>query len=272
MLIAVCSLKSSPGVTTLAVALGARWPGPEVPIVVEADPAGGDLLTRFRLSAELTLVRPGRLNSRPRQRQRGPAGPPRSVPSRWAPGAAWAGRSGASPRSTGLVGDRPVVALAPRRGSGGHRRHRRLRSGGPELCDVVDHPQCGRDVAPCKAARRRARPRCAQAPGCSAMVTTTLLRPCGSRPPCRLGGAGAAHPGHGAHPSRREGRGCAVRPRRKPERAEQVRARAGSGQARSSDSRASLSVLSARRSGRSQVVPLSTSLRSGSLLQDGAVS
>lgn len=57
MLIAVCSLKSSPGATTLAVALGARWPGPEVPVVVEADPAGGDLLTRFRLSAELTLVR-----------------------------------------------------------------------------------------------------------------------------------------------------------------------------------------------------------------------
>lgn len=57
MLITVCSLKSSPGVTTLAVALGARWPGPEVPVVVEADPAGGDLLTRFRLSAELTLVR-----------------------------------------------------------------------------------------------------------------------------------------------------------------------------------------------------------------------
>lgn len=56
MLIAVCSLKSSPGATTLAVALGARWPGPEVPVVVEADPAGGDLLTRFRLSPDLTLV------------------------------------------------------------------------------------------------------------------------------------------------------------------------------------------------------------------------
>ena len=56
MLIAICSLKASPGVTTLAVALGARWPGPEVPIVVETDPAGGDLLTRFRLSSEPTLV------------------------------------------------------------------------------------------------------------------------------------------------------------------------------------------------------------------------
>ncbi|MGI5506462.1 MinD/ParA family ATP-binding protein [Lentzea sp. CA-135723] len=56
MLIAICSLKASPGVTTLAVALGARWPGPEVPVVVEADPAGGDLLARFRLSPDPTLV------------------------------------------------------------------------------------------------------------------------------------------------------------------------------------------------------------------------
>ncbi|MET9225593.1 chromosome partitioning protein [Lentzea sp. NPDC003310] len=56
MLIAICSLKSSPGATTLAVALGARWPGPEIPIVVEADPAGGDLLPRFRLSPDPTLV------------------------------------------------------------------------------------------------------------------------------------------------------------------------------------------------------------------------
>ncbi|MET9634684.1 chromosome partitioning protein [Lentzea sp. NPDC006480] len=56
MLIAICSLKSSPGVTTLAVALGARWPSSETPVVVEADPAGGDLLTRFRLNADLTVV------------------------------------------------------------------------------------------------------------------------------------------------------------------------------------------------------------------------
>jgi MinD-like ATPase involved in chromosome partitioning or flagellar assembly len=56
MLIAICSLKSSPGVTTLTVALGARWPGSETPVVVEADPAGGDLLTRFRLNPDLTVV------------------------------------------------------------------------------------------------------------------------------------------------------------------------------------------------------------------------
>lgn len=56
MLIAVCSLKGSPGVTTLATALGARWPGQENPIVVEADPAGGDLMARFRMPEAPGLV------------------------------------------------------------------------------------------------------------------------------------------------------------------------------------------------------------------------
>ncbi|MGY6655377.1 chromosome partitioning protein [Amycolatopsis sp. TRM77291] len=56
MLIAVCSLKGSPGVTTLATALGARWPGQENPVVVEADPAGGDLMARFRLPESPGLV------------------------------------------------------------------------------------------------------------------------------------------------------------------------------------------------------------------------
>lgn len=56
MLIAVCSLKGSPGVTTLATALGARWPGQENPIVVEADPAGGDLMARFRMPESPGLV------------------------------------------------------------------------------------------------------------------------------------------------------------------------------------------------------------------------
>lgn len=56
MLIAVCSLKGSPGVTTLATALGARWPGQESPIVVEVDPAGGDLMARFRLRDTPGLV------------------------------------------------------------------------------------------------------------------------------------------------------------------------------------------------------------------------
>jgi len=56
MLVAVCSLKGSPGVTTLAVALGARWSAAENPIVVEADPAGGDLMARFRLNDSPGLV------------------------------------------------------------------------------------------------------------------------------------------------------------------------------------------------------------------------
>jgi hypothetical protein len=56
MLVAVCSLKGSPGVTTLATALGARWPAAENPIVVEADPAGGDLMARFRLNDSPGLV------------------------------------------------------------------------------------------------------------------------------------------------------------------------------------------------------------------------
>lgn len=56
MLLAVCSLKGSPGVTTLATALGACWPAVEQPILVETDPAGGDLMTRFRLDDAPSLV------------------------------------------------------------------------------------------------------------------------------------------------------------------------------------------------------------------------
>jgi len=46
MLVAIGSVKGSPGVTSLAVALAARWPTPGA-VVVEADPAGGDLAFRF---------------------------------------------------------------------------------------------------------------------------------------------------------------------------------------------------------------------------------
>lgn len=55
MLIGVCSAKGSPGVSTTALALGARWPSPD-PIVVEADPAGGDVAARFRLAPSPSLV------------------------------------------------------------------------------------------------------------------------------------------------------------------------------------------------------------------------
>ena len=56
MLLAVGSVKGSPGVTTAAVALAARWPAGDVPVVVECDPAGGDLVARFRLEPHPGLV------------------------------------------------------------------------------------------------------------------------------------------------------------------------------------------------------------------------
>lgn len=55
-LVALCSVKGSPGVTTTCVAMGARWPAGERPVVVECDPAGGDLLARFRLELLPGLV------------------------------------------------------------------------------------------------------------------------------------------------------------------------------------------------------------------------
>lgn len=58
MLIALCSVKGSPGVTTAAVALAATWPHPESTrrLVAELDPAGGDLAVRFGLPATPGLV------------------------------------------------------------------------------------------------------------------------------------------------------------------------------------------------------------------------
>lgn len=56
MLIALCSLKGSPGATTAALALAARWPAEQTPVVVECDPAGGDLAARFRLPSAPGLV------------------------------------------------------------------------------------------------------------------------------------------------------------------------------------------------------------------------
>lgn len=56
MLIAVCSLKGSPGVTTWSVALAARWPAPGRPVVVECDPSGGSLAARFGLRPAPGLV------------------------------------------------------------------------------------------------------------------------------------------------------------------------------------------------------------------------
>jgi MinD-like ATPase involved in chromosome partitioning or flagellar assembly len=55
MLIAFCSVKGSPGVTTAALALAATWPAPRR-LVMEADPAGGDLATRLALPASPGLI------------------------------------------------------------------------------------------------------------------------------------------------------------------------------------------------------------------------
>jgi hypothetical protein len=57
MLIGLGSVKGSPGVTTLASALAARWPdgGPR-PVVVELDPAGGDVGSRWQAHDEPGLV------------------------------------------------------------------------------------------------------------------------------------------------------------------------------------------------------------------------
>lgn len=58
MLIAFGSLKASPGVTTTAQAVAAMWPasGFGQPVLLEADPAGGDVAARFGLSPAPGLV------------------------------------------------------------------------------------------------------------------------------------------------------------------------------------------------------------------------
>lgn len=89
MLVAVVSLKGSPGVTTFSVALAARWPAPAHCVLVEADPAGGDVGMRFSLRST-----PGLLSL------------------------AAAARRGTDPmlvwqHAQGLPGDLPVVAAPP---------------------------------------------------------------------------------------------------------------------------------------------------------------
>ena len=55
-MVITCSLKGSPGSSTLAVALGVGWPEPTSPVVVEADPGGGDAGARLRLPNSPSLV------------------------------------------------------------------------------------------------------------------------------------------------------------------------------------------------------------------------
>ena len=56
MLVAVCSVKGSPGVTTFSIALAARWPEPAWVALVEFDPSGGDIAVRFSLDPSPGLV------------------------------------------------------------------------------------------------------------------------------------------------------------------------------------------------------------------------
>jgi hypothetical protein len=56
MLVAVLSVKGSPGVTTFSVALAARWPSPARTLLIEVDPSGGDVGTRFSLESTPGLV------------------------------------------------------------------------------------------------------------------------------------------------------------------------------------------------------------------------
>lgn len=82
-LVALCSLKGSPGVTTAALGLAAGWPSAEQPVVVECDPAGGDLLGRYRLETApglMSLAAAARHSAEPglvwRHTQRLPGGLP----------------------------------------------------------------------------------------------------------------------------------------------------------------------------------------------------
>ncbi len=50
--VALFSAKGSPGVTTLACCLGAIWPAERRVVLMEADPAGGDLSARFLLGRD----------------------------------------------------------------------------------------------------------------------------------------------------------------------------------------------------------------------------
>lgn len=54
-LVAVASFKASPGVTTSVLALGHVWPADRRVLVVEADPAGGDLAAWAGLPADPSL-------------------------------------------------------------------------------------------------------------------------------------------------------------------------------------------------------------------------
>lgn len=55
-LVALCSGKGSPGVSTLACVTGAVWPSDRRIVIAECDPSGNDLATRFGLSPRLGMT------------------------------------------------------------------------------------------------------------------------------------------------------------------------------------------------------------------------
>ena len=55
-MVTLASVKGAPGVTTTALALGSMWPAHRAVIVMECDPAGGDISARRGLAPEPNLV------------------------------------------------------------------------------------------------------------------------------------------------------------------------------------------------------------------------
>lgn len=53
---ALVGMKGSPGVTTLACALGAVWPSGRAVVVAECDPSGGDIAVRFGLPTDVGMT------------------------------------------------------------------------------------------------------------------------------------------------------------------------------------------------------------------------
>jgi hypothetical protein len=54
--VTIASVKGAPGVTTTVLALGSAWPAHRAVIVMECDPAGGDIAARRGLATEPNLV------------------------------------------------------------------------------------------------------------------------------------------------------------------------------------------------------------------------
>ena len=71
MLVAVCSVKGAPGVTTFSLALASCWPEASDLVVLEADPSGGDLAVRYDLP-----LAPGLMSLAAEARQTAPAARP----------------------------------------------------------------------------------------------------------------------------------------------------------------------------------------------------